>query len=318
MGKKEDILNFCKTYNREVTAREILDALYPGKHQSYVNSEINYLVTLKALVRNDTQKPYTVRLPYEGELISEVKDYSWKAKENITSKQTTFEDLSAEKAVALIKAYHNEIIYDSRDRYMSWVHCYRAFQKYRGAKDGDTIDLLSLNLGFYLASWGMLRSSFLLQKDYAVHQPVVEIILEGRYEPLWGIIAKDLKIENNLNLISEISERIRNAYAMQTPAEPGKINHATDTLITKILLGTFGCTPAFDRYFVDGLKSFGFSTATFRKTVLNELADFYIKNEAELERLRKDFEQSGFDYPAMKLLDMCLWQAEFSKDMAGK
>lgn len=198
------------------------------------------------------------------------------------------------------------------------MHCYRAFQKNRGAKEGDIIDLLSLNLGFYLASWGMLRSSFLLQKDYTVHQPIVEIILEGRYEPLWGITAKDIKKDHNLNLIGEISERIRNAYAMQTPAVSGKINHATDTLITKILLGTFGCTPAFDRYFVDGLKSFGFSTAAFGKTALNELADFYIKNEAELECLRKDFERSGFEYSAMKLLDMCLWQAEFSKDMAGK
>ena len=92
MGKKEDILSFCVKCNREVTAREILDALYPGKHQSHVNSEINHLVMLKALVRNDTRKPYTVRLPYEGERISEVKDYSWKAKENITSNQTTIEE----------------------------------------------------------------------------------------------------------------------------------------------------------------------------------------------------------------------------------
>jgi hypothetical protein len=28
----------------------------------------------------------------------------------------------------------------------------------------------------------------------------------------------------------------------------------TDTLISKVMLGTLGCIPAYDRYFVDGLK----------------------------------------------------------------
>jgi hypothetical protein len=31
----------------------------------------------------------------------------------------------------------------------------------------------------------------------------------------------------------------------------------TDTLVTKVILGTFGRLPAFDRYFADGLKSQG-------------------------------------------------------------
>ncbi len=46
--------------------------------------------------------------------------------------------------------------------------------------DEETIDMLALHLGFYLASWGMYRgSSFLLQKDYKVHVPIVKIIINN-------------------------------------------------------------------------------------------------------------------------------------------
>lgn len=43
-------------------------------------------------------------------------------------------------------------------------HCFEAFGR---LKD---LELLSLHLGFYLASWGMYRgSSGLLQKDFLIH-----------------------------------------------------------------------------------------------------------------------------------------------------
>ena len=75
MGKKDEILAFCKRENRKLTAREILNALYPGKPQPFINSEINTLVYEKRLVREDT-RPYTVRVPALGEKIGEVPDYS--------------------------------------------------------------------------------------------------------------------------------------------------------------------------------------------------------------------------------------------------
>lgn len=40
-------------------------------------------------------------------------------------------------------------------------------------------DYLSLQLAYYLASWGMLRgSSFLLWKDYKIHIPMVKEMLK--------------------------------------------------------------------------------------------------------------------------------------------
>ena len=75
MSIKETIYIFCKEQNRPLTGKEIVDALYPGKSQPYVNSYITQLVYEKKLVRDDSAKPYVVRLPLEGEEII-VQSYS--------------------------------------------------------------------------------------------------------------------------------------------------------------------------------------------------------------------------------------------------
>ena len=43
-------------------------------------------------------------------------------------------------------------------RYLSWEHCYLMFSN-EIQQANPNIDLLSLHLGFYLASWGMMRAS---------------------------------------------------------------------------------------------------------------------------------------------------------------
>ena len=75
---KEKIYEYCKQQGRELTAMDIVKALFPGKPQPYVNSYILELVYEKRLVRNDDVRPYTVRLPREGERIS-LRDYSRKS-----------------------------------------------------------------------------------------------------------------------------------------------------------------------------------------------------------------------------------------------
>lgn len=63
-------------------------------------------------------------------------------------------------------SYYNDLKKDENGRYRSWEHCYSNFMNARGKQEVD-YDYLSLQLAFYLASWGMYReSSFLLQKDY--------------------------------------------------------------------------------------------------------------------------------------------------------
>jgi hypothetical protein len=62
MTKKEKILQYCREQDKPLTARQIVEALYPGKKQPYVNGEINRLVQEKKLARTATS-PYTVYVP---------------------------------------------------------------------------------------------------------------------------------------------------------------------------------------------------------------------------------------------------------------
>lgn len=217
--------------------------------------------------------------------------------------------MAVNTAVQRIEAYFDETRKDPHGRYMSWRYCYQIFSENRNTADKQMIDYLSLHLAFYLASWGMYRgSSFLLQKDYKVHIPVVEIIQEQRYHPLYGISAEALCEEHSLDLLLDITERIRDCYAKEQPSANRIMNNATDTLITKILLGTLGCVPAFDDYYVNSVKKNRVSKGVFNKTSVRSVAEFYCDHLDVFENLRHELSACGIEYPPMKLMDMCFWQ----------
>ncbi len=58
---KDNIYEYCKQQGRPLTAKQIVEALYPGKSQPYVNSHINSLVDEDKLERDDSVSPYQVR-----------------------------------------------------------------------------------------------------------------------------------------------------------------------------------------------------------------------------------------------------------------
>ena len=227
--------------------------------------------------------------------------------------------LSAEKAIKLMEDYFSETIRDKHGRYMSWRYCYKAFSDNRNIIDEKTIDYLALHLAFYLASWGMYRgSSFLLQKDYKIHMPIVEIIQEEKYNILHGITAQELCKQENLDLLQEIASRIKDCYAKEQPSSSKKQNNATDTLLTKILLGTLGCVPAYDRYYVESVKANNVSGGSFNSKSVRCIAQFYCKYQELFEKIRMKFNCCGVEYPQMKLMDMCFWQDGFEREKAEK
>ena len=152
--------------------------------------------------------------------------------------------------------FYNDLKADENGRYRSWEHCYSHFIKARGSKEVD-YDYLSLQLAFYLASWGMYRgSSFLLQKDYRVHIPVVKELLSEKYDALVGIECTDFRKESNQQLLKDINSFLGQYYdkIRREVKEQELKNQLSFTLITKILMGTLGCVPAYDRYFIAGIK----------------------------------------------------------------
>ena len=212
--------------------------------------------------------------------------------------------------------FYNDLKSDENGRYRSWEHCYSHFMNARGRNDVD-YDYLSLQLAFYLASWGMYRgSSFLLQKDYRVHISVVKELLSEKYDALAGIDCIGFKDENNQKLLQDINLFLEQYYdkIRHEVKEQELKNQLSFTLITKILMGTLGCVPAYDRYYVQSVKQYGISTGGFNKESVRDVAKYYLSHKDAFETVRAELSTCGVEYPVMKLMDMCMWQVAFEAD----
>lgn len=212
--------------------------------------------------------------------------------------------------------FYNDLKADENGRYRSWEHCYLHFIKARNKGNVD-YDYLSLQLAFYLASWGMYRgSSFLLQKDYRVHIPVVKELLNKKYDALSGIECAAFKEESNQKLLQDINSFLEKYYdKIRHEVKEQEIkNQLSYTLITKILMGTLGCVPAYDRYFIAGIKNQKVATGNYNIRSIMQLVNFYEKNADWLEPVREKMEVEGMPYPQMKMIDMGFWQVGFDLD----
>lgn len=212
--------------------------------------------------------------------------------------------------------FYDTLKKDENGRYRSWEHCYSNFINARDNKNAE-LDYLSLQLAFYLASWGMYRgSSFLLQKDYKIHIPVVKELLKEDYDPLAGIDCVELKREENQRLLENINAFLDEYYSnIRDEVKNIKVrNQLSSTLITKILMGTLGCVPAYDRYFISGIKKQKVASGNYNMKSIIQLVDFYESNIVELENIRKDMKVNGMAYPQMKILDMAFWQIGLDSD----
>ncbi len=216
--------------------------------------------------------------------------------------------------------FYADLRKDENGRYRSWEHCYKCFHDARDKSHVD-LDNLSLQLAFYLASWGMYRgSSFLLQKDYKIHMPVVEKILGKEYDCLFGIEVLNLR-RREVQLALEALEKFISSYYgnIRTNVRQSDIkSKISTTLLTKILMGTLGCVPAYDRYFIDGIKDQKVSTGNYNMQSILKLVDFYEKHYEALEEARNQLTVYDLKYPQMKLLDMGFWQIGFERDMERK
>ncbi len=154
-----------------------------------------------------------------------------------------------------------------------------------------------LQLGFYLASWGMMRgSSFLLEKSVRGYQKLIMSISEMDPQ-LWNIDV-DCYTNENIGVLLDCKNQISNILR----PEKG----VSDTLTTKIMLGVFGNVPAYDQYFKKSLK-----LGSLNENSLLKVSDFYEKNKELIDSYdvyTYDFltsKESDIKYPKAKLVDMC-------------
>lgn len=213
-----------------------------------------------------------------------------------------------------ISQYLNEIELQNNHRYTSWENCYKAFQEI------EDRELLSLQLAFYLASWGMYRgSSGLLQKNHKIHNKAVDILLD--YKHLQCSSAFEVS-KNNIDDIIKLVVVLEKHYG-SIEFQRNKVKlfiNPTVTLTTKIIMGTLGCLPAMDRYFIKGVKAKGFIFNTISQNSLADLFDF-VDNNASTDIINNQtFIKSKRDiyYPRMKIVDMYFWQTGYNLPIEKK
>jgi len=212
--------------------------------------------------------------------------------------------------------FYNEISNDPNGRYRSWEHCFTIFNDARECElTKELKDYLCIHLAFYLASWGMYRgSSFLLQKDYRIHIPIIEAIMDAQYAPLWEIKVKNYHHKENLDLLFRLCKQIQGIYnpiRLSLPEKTPK-SDLSNTLITKVLMGCMGCIPAYDRYFISGALSTKVTTQNFNSQSIMKLVCFYEQYYDVFETSRAKMHVGGYEYPQMKILDMCMWNIGYS------
>jgi hypothetical protein len=93
--------------------------------------------------------------------------------------------------------------------------------------------------------------------------------------------------------IRELIDGVREAYKPFAPVAGSA--QPTDTLITKVVLGTFGCLPACDRYFIDGFKSQGFKYSYLNDKFVECVRAYCHTNLADLRREQAHIERTQRD-----------------------
>lgn len=202
-----------------------------------------------------------------------------------------------------IKIYKTDI----RGRYLSYDHIRTAFIQMKD--DPSKRDYLTLHLYSYLASWGMLRNSFIIQKDYLFLKPVVDILCDPHYNSLLAFDPFTENDDTNAKLIAELVKAIKDyfkdkKYYLEKSRTQKTIKNVSKTLITKIILGTFGCLVAYDTYVTKALKHYGMIQSPNAKSVL-ELIAFAKTNQQEIAALLSKLNSL---YTPMKIIDMYFFE----------
>jgi hypothetical protein len=217
-----------------------------------------------------------------------------------------------------ITKYHALSKRDIHHRYKSWEHCFNFFSKNHSSMyDEKVFDESCLQLAFYLASWGMMRGgSFLLQKDYRVHEYFIkEVVLDSKFQKYFELEQQLVLDPKSILGINELISATENSYINNITEVNGqeKSVSVTDTLTSKILLGVFAIVPAYDRYLVEALKLHGIKSQLNEQSLL-QIVEFYNQHCDEFARCQQVFNNEGVFYTPMKLIDMYFFQIGYIMD----
>jgi hypothetical protein len=192
-------------------------------------------------------------------------------------------------------------------RFVSYDFCYNYFQdfyvnnKIEDIASKANLNLSCLHLGFYLASWGMYRGkSAQSRMSYRIYEEVIKKI--AYEQELWKYDVNDYSDENKCERIIKFEKEIQELLSKCFIQNNGK-GKASETLATKIMLGTFGCVPALDFYFRKFIEH-----ATLNDDTLKRIHCCYLKHqklidECQIKTLDEDRCETQHKYKKARLID---------------
>jgi len=219
-------------------------------------------------------------------------------------------------ASCLIESFISNRTADAR--YASFDYCYNYFEGFstcsQEISSRPNRQTSCLHLWSYLASWGMLRgSSRLLQCSMRHLLPLIDLIGSGKLDALWRIDCDQYNSDNLPQLIGAynlIAQKVADANQQLI-------------LVTKIMLGVFGCCPAFDTQATASLWWLFGGRCGFRRfnhEALLCVGDSNLANKETIDCFANKTVTLDFDsrqptqrkYPKAKILDMILFQANWN------
>lgn len=241
-----------------------------------------------------------------------------------------------------IAQYAFEGIEPKFSRAAAWNHIYSFIQDHldelKDAKsDSDLYSRACAELAAYLAAFGMYRfSTKLMMTNKVIFAPVLHSLIQTASQQ--NITAyQDRFSQDQIKALIDTTRSALKKAAKEAPLAD------TATLSSKILHGTFGCIPAFDRFFVKGIratkkcsscfqlneaivkkgkKELNFPTSidgnldvlqawSFSPEISSQLVEFskglpIIFSRQEIEKEGK-IEIKKMPYPTMRIVDQVFW-----------
>ena len=222
-----------------------------------------------------------------------------------------FKDMKTENK----EAYHRDSSFD---------YCYNYFFKYRKdpskLKEKKNLGVSCMYLGFYLASWGMYRgSTAVFNYNSKIYEPIIKEIAEDKNsKEYWKIDVNNYNednIEKLYQLKLKIEEVLRKQELKLMRKNERKEQKDLGLLATKIMLGIFGNTLAFDLYVT---KIFGQHEYENQLKIIK--SEYESKYKEKLEELYNKYKTIDFSsakdktsytdikYTRAKLIDIFAWQ----------
>lgn len=175
----------------------------------------------------------------------------------------------------------------------------------------NNLDKTALQIGFYLANWGMFRGrSFLMYSNLNLFRELAKVLFTGKGQQLHDLSIVDFaprapNLAQNQSLFDSVIQKIE---------EIAPDNSWSNTLKSKILMGTWGECPALDTYYTIGLKKIFGQDARYRVVTGEGMTATY-----DLIRAAKKFgafptqttREHSLKYPDGELLDMAVFQFGF-------